>query len=126
MKKQLIVIKKNRETITLENQDSGCSTCSTKGVCGVGVLSKLSNKTITQKNNGEKIGDVIEVEIDNQEFIKTSFMLYLLPIFALFFGVLIAEHITNNILYQSIIGMLFLFLSLYLLKFTKKIKSTKT
>lgn len=119
MKKQLIVIKKDKETITLENQDSGCSSCSTKGVCGVGVLSKLSNKTIVQKSNGENIGDIINIEIDNQEFIKNSFILYILPIFALFFGVLIAENITNNIIYQAIIGMVFMLILFLFLKIFK-------
>jgi positive regulator of sigma E activity len=121
MKKQLVVIAKDGETITLENTDAGCNSCSTKGVCGVGVLGRLGKKTIVQHHNDEQIGDIVEVNIDNTEFIKHSAVLYLAPIGALFLGALVAHHYyPNNTLYQAIIAIIFLFISLLLLKIMNK------
>jgi positive regulator of sigma E activity len=120
MKKQLVVISKTPETITLESTDKGCNSCSSKGVCGVGVLSKLTNKTITQKNNGEQVGDLLELEINNNEFIKNSLLLYIFPIVALFLGSNIAGfYFPENTFYQAIISILFLITAFLVLKFKR-------
>lgn len=117
MQKQLIVIQKDADTITLENADASCSSCSTKGVCGVGVLGKLSKKTITQQNNGEQIGDSVNIYINNSEFIKNSAVLYILPVVILFIGVVITSaYYPNNTLYQALGGVIFFIATLTIIK----------
>lgn len=115
MKRQLVVIAKDKETITLSSEDR-CSSCSTKGVCGVGVLSKFMKKTLVTKSKGEEIGDLVEVEIENAQLLKAVFLLYLFPIIALFIGSIVANAFAVGLLWQVIISLIFFLLSIEIAK----------
>ena len=120
MKKQLVVLSKQNNKLILANPDNGCNSCSSKGVCGVGVLSKFSYKTITKKDEGEQVGDLIELEINNKEIFKNIFLLYFLPIIALFFGSYFAEiYYPHSALIQFIAALSFFIITILLLLIKK-------
>lgn len=121
LKRQLIVIAKDERSITLVNQDEGCSSCSSKSVCGVGVLSKFMDKAITKNIGNEyidtKIGDIITLEMDNKLFIKSALMLYLMPIFSLFIGSILADILFSDSLFlQFLLVTSFLILPIFIIK----------
>ena len=121
LKRQLIVIAKDENNITLVNQDEGCGGCSSKSVCGVGVLSKFMDKSIIRKIGNEyidtKIGDTIALEMDNKLFIKNSLLLYLMPIFSLFIGSILADIlISDSMFLQFLLVTSFLILPILIIK----------
>ncbi len=120
MKTKLIVINidKHNKDMTLKAITS-CNSCGAVNTCGNGILSKyLGNKTIKEKFiAGIKIGDKLELEINNKVFLTNAALLYLSPIFALFIGVYIFSY--NDIL-AIISALCFFIISIFLLYYVKK------
>ena len=97
MKEQFEVIALENDSMTLKvNRSSGCGSCSANSSCGTGVLAKYFdhyatiNKPLKQ---GVRVGDFVTLEISSSELLMRAFMLYIFPLFGLFFAGLAGVHL---------------------------------
>lgn len=107
MQNKLKIVQIDGNNAVVSNQ-RGCSSCDTKGACGIDILSKYFNRnTVTLVNSDAKVGDEIEVSISNHDFFYDSFLLYLLPIFTLFIGAIIAPDSELQRMIYAFVGFIF-------------------
>lgn len=71
-------------------QGGGCGHCSSAGGCGSGKLSKLfangSRHFRVQNNIGAQVGETVRISVADGVLLKSSALLYLLPLFLLLVG----------------------------------------
>ena len=101
MKEQFEVIALENETMTLKvNRSGGCGSCSANSSCGTGVLAKYFDHYATINKplkNGVRVGDFVTLEISSSELLVRAFILYIFPLFGLFFvGLLGMRFFPNN------------------------------
>ncbi|GAA0178542.1 SoxR reducing system RseC family protein [Clostridium sediminicola] len=92
-----------------------CACCKTKCAAAF-ITTEIANPL------NAKIGDKVDVEIENKSFNKMMFFAYMLPLILMMIGTAIGINVFRNLGYASYelfgfaIGMTFLALSYYLLK----------
>jgi positive regulator of sigma E activity len=117
MQKEFQVIKINdKEKLMTLNIDRsfGCSKCSAKSGCGIGIINNLRRYSTFTKPLQENIsvGDFVNLEISSIKLFKYAFLFYILPILALFF----TSYIVKNIFFLSEIWqILFGFISFFVI-----------
>ena len=121
MREDFEVIEISSNSMTLKaNRQSSCSVCTSKGVCGTGVLSGLfSGYSLFKKplKNGVKEGDIVTLEISSKELFFRAMQLYLFPILGLFAGAYLSEFIFPlNDIAQALMGLSTFLLVLLLLR----------
>lgn len=90
LREQGIVVGIDGDEVLVETQRStGCSGCSSESGCGTSALAKLFTATnkapIRVKNNLKcKVGDTVELVLDESRLLQHSFMAYGLPLIGLF------------------------------------------
>ncbi|MBF0138384.1 MAG: SoxR reducing system RseC family protein [Magnetococcales bacterium] len=67
--------------VTSERKKS-CGSCASKGSCSTLTLSSGHEETRIRANNqaGAKVGDRVVVEIQERQFLRASFMVYIVPL----------------------------------------------
>ncbi len=121
MREDFEVIEISSSSMTLKaNRQSTCNVCTSKEVCGTGILSGLfGGYSLFKKplKNGVKEGDILTLEISSKELFFRAMQLYLLPILGLFAGAYLSELIFPlNDIVQALIGLSSFLLVLLLLK----------
>jgi len=78
----------------------GCSSCSSKGVCGSQLLGEAltpassnssSNVVCARDNLGVRIGDKVLLGVEEEGALQAAFLLYGLPLFGLMSGLFLAQ-----------------------------------
>ncbi|CAN8141254.1 sigma-E factor negative regulatory protein RseC [uncultured Thiomicrorhabdus sp.] len=82
---------------------NGCSGCASSGGCGTSALSQLfvstHKKPIKVRNYiGARVGDRVEVSMDQSRLIKHSFMAYGLPLIGLLLFAVLAQNLALSML----------------------------
>jgi sigma-E factor negative regulatory protein RseC len=108
---KIIEIKDGR-TVVLVSRNSACAGCSAKNAChGFGGSSEST--IIVDNRVGARVDDVVEIGVGEGGLVAASFIVYILPIAALFvgagLGTLIAEQLgISNGGISALMGLLFL------------------
>lgn len=99
---------------------TGCAGCSQSG-CGMGLLGRYFNKPLTYPvDSSKQVGDIIKLNLDSHLFIQYTFLLYMVPVLALLLGIGLAYSLNiDNEFFQFLLGLLFLIISLFFLRFLK-------
>ncbi len=119
------VIEISTNSMTLKaNRQTSCKVCTSKDVCGTGILSGLfSGYSLFKRplKSGVKEGDTVTLEIPSRELFYRAMQLYLFPIVGLFFGAYLSELLFPlNELAQVFMGITTFLLVLLLLRITIK------
>ena len=104
-----------------------CGSCQASKGCGVPLVDKLFNprpvSIMVKHNTCLEVGDKVEVGIDKSAFLRSSLLVYLLPVifmigFALFAQWLNSETMSYNeaiVIGYALIGLIFGFLCVYVI-----------
>ncbi|MDP2904293.1 MAG: SoxR reducing system RseC family protein [Methylovulum sp.] len=100
MIEELAVVVKiaNHQVWVASESNSACGGCQQKASCATNALgSVLKKKSVPVDSNLPlKIGDTVVVAIDENLLLRTSLLLYLMPLIALFIGAGIADSLLEN------------------------------
>ena len=88
------VVAKEADLIFVEViQQSSCQACSAKSACGTKLINSLYNSKrhylklpFAHLDQTPEIGDQVEFEIDESALLKSSLLMYVLPLFGLLLG----------------------------------------
>ena len=79
---------------------SACKSCSSNDNCGVGVVAKnLSDKAhhlSLPYKEGMVINEAIDLFIENKDIVKSSLIVYIIPLLTFVFGTLLGYSFFNN------------------------------
>lgn len=116
-------------------RQSTCGQCSVNKGCGTYVLSKVVGTKVARvraiNNANAKVGDEVTIGMPEATFLKTSMLIYMMPLFMMIgmamFGRIMAEQLLWSVhLAEIIYGLSGLLLSLWWLKrFNLKVKNNK-
>jgi sigma-E factor negative regulatory protein RseC len=112
---KVIQVKNNHLVLELV-RDKPCMLCGQTAGCGNSLWGKLLNhedKKITVENNiGAKEGDIVNLEMNEKDILKSALIIYLIPL--LFFLVLLAcaQYFLENNFLILLIGIAGLFLGI--------------
>ncbi len=95
---------------------SGCKSCSMHGLCGAKENPKLKFKD----NQGLKVGDIVEIKMNPNFRIFTSFLVFIFPIIMLFIFLLFGLYIGLPEKKAIILGFLGLLISAIIIWFIDK------
>lgn len=88
---------KDDEAVVLVRRSSACEGCSAKGVChtfgGAGKDARIS----VENRIGAHAGDEVEIGIEEGSLVLASFIVYILPIGALFLGAVLGGALSEYI-----------------------------
>jgi sigma-E factor negative regulatory protein RseC len=101
IEEQAIVIKASKDRVTLEVVRSApCGLCGQVRGCGNSIWGKIfSHQTghiETRNDLNAKLGDIVILGIDETLMLKSSLMLYGVPLFTMFLGMLIFNHLAKE------------------------------
>jgi len=119
---RLKVLKTDQRYMWLENKpQSACGSCQHGGSCGVSTLSKVfnfnrNNILKLQNHIKAKQDDWVEITIPDSVLLKSSFLVYLVPLLAMIVFAIVAKLLFQTEL-SSIVGAIMgLFLSALVIK----------
>lgn len=101
IEEQAIVIKASKDRVTLEVVRSApCGLCGQVRGCGNSIWGKIfshqSGHIETRNDLNAKLGDIVILGIDETLMLKSSLMLYGVPLFTMFLGMLIFNHLAKE------------------------------
>ena len=101
IEEQAIVIKASKESVTLEVvRSKPCGLCGQVRGCGNSIWGKIfshqSGHIETRNNLNAKLGDIVILGIDETLMLKSSLMLYGVPLLLMFLGMVIANSFTKE------------------------------
>ena len=86
----VVVAIENKFALIQMQRTGGCLNCTANEGCGVASLSLVFGKKDTllkvNSHNNIEVGDKVKLGLDEQALLKSSLLLYLLPLFGLFVG----------------------------------------
>ncbi len=89
--------------------------CATCGLCAKLSSFSKENKNVSAINNiGARVGDVVEINIPDSQILKSSLILFLLPVGAFFAGYFVGAMVSKG--WGLIMALLFLAFSFILIK----------
>jgi sigma-E factor negative regulatory protein RseC len=110
IEEQAIVIKASKERVTLEVvRSQPCGLCGQVRGCGNSIWGKIfshqSGFIETRNDLNAKLGDVVILGIDETLMLKSSLMLYGVPLLLMFLGMTIANSIaTDTVEFYTLLG----------------------
>lgn len=118
-----VVVESKEETAIVHiGRNTACENC---GACHFD--EKTMNLKITAVNNiGAKVGDQVELSMDNVNFFRASFFLYGLPLIALLIGLFIGIYVFQSMalelydIYAILLGLGFMTITFLLLRMNKE------
>jgi sigma-E factor negative regulatory protein RseC len=123
IEEEAIVIKASKENVTLEVvRSKPCGLCGQVRGCGNSIWGKIfSHRTgyiETRNHLNAKLGDVVILGIDETLMLKSSLMLYGVPLMLMFLGMVIANTFAKETteLYVLLGAVMGLFLGIVLIK----------
>jgi sigma-E factor negative regulatory protein RseC len=101
IEEQAIVIKASKDRVTLEVVRSApCGLCGQVRGCGNSIWGKIfshqSGHIETRNDLNAKLGDIVILGIDETLMLKSSLMLYGVPLLTMFLGMLIFNHLAKE------------------------------
>ncbi len=125
MKEKFEVIEIENQTMKLKaNRSGGCHSCNASGGCGIGILAKYFEQYSVFNKPLKKdviVGDFVTLEITSSELFARAFMLYILPILALFIGAYWGKvFFATNEFWQIGFGVVAFFMALLFTKYFVK------
>ena len=123
IEEQAVVIKASKERVTLEVvRSKPCGLCGQVRGCGNSIWGKIfshqSGHIETRNDLNAKLGDVVIVGIDETLMLKSSLMLYGVPLFLMFLGMVIANTFAKEkVEFYALVGAVTgLFLGVVMIK----------
>jgi sigma-E factor negative regulatory protein RseC len=123
IEEQAIVIKASKERVTLEVvRTKPCGLCGQVRGCGNSIWGKIfshqSGHIETRNNLNAKLGDVVILAIDETLMLKSSLVLYGVPLLSMFLGMLFANSLAKEMseLYTLAGAVAGLFLGVVMIK----------
>jgi sigma-E factor negative regulatory protein RseC len=123
IEEQAVVIKASKERVTLEVvRDKPCGLCGQVRGCGNSIWGKIfshqSGHIETRNDLNAKLGDVVILGIDETLMLKSSLMLYGVPLLSMFLCMVIANSFAKEMveLYTLIGAVTGLFLGVVMIK----------
>ena len=123
IEEQAVVIKASKERVTLEVvRDQPCGLCGQVRGCGNSIWGKIfshqSGHIETRNDLNAKLGDVVILGIDETLMLKSSLMLYGVPLMLMFLGMVMANTFAKETteLYVLLGAVMGLFLGVVLIK----------
>ncbi len=99
---------------------SACKSCSSNDNCGVGVVAKgLTNRAhhlSMPYKQGMKINESIELFIENKDIVKSSMIVYIIPLLLFVSGCSVSYLFTNNEPLVIAISLISLFIGTFIAK----------
>lgn len=79
---------------------SACKSCGNNDHCGVGIVTKTggdkSYNLLLPYNKGMVVNEVIELFVENKDIVKSSLIVYIIPLIAFVFGTLLSYYFFNS------------------------------
>ena len=102
IEEQAVVIKASKDRVTLEVvRSQPCGLCGQVRGCGNSIWGKIfshqSGHIETRNNLNAKLGDTVILGIDETLMLKSSLMLYGVPLLAMFLGMIIAHGFAKEL-----------------------------
>lgn len=123
IEEQAIVIKASKDRVTLEVvRTKPCGLCGQVRGCGNSIWGKIfshqSGHIETKNNLNAKLGDVVILAIDETLMLKSSLMLYGVPLLSMFLGMVFANSLAKEMseLYTLVGAVAGLFLGVVMIK----------
>ena len=123
IEEQAVVIKASKERVTLEVvRTKPCGLCGQVRGCGNSIWGKIfshqSGHIETRNDLNAKLGDIVILGIDETLMLKSSLMLYGVPLLLMFLGMLLANSFAKEMveLYTLIGALTGLFLGIVMIK----------
>ena len=123
IEEQALVIKASKERVTLEVvRTKPCGLCGQVRGCGNSIWGKIfshqSGHIETRNDLNAKLGDIVILGIDETLMLKSSLMLYGVPLLLMFLGMLLANSFAKEMveLYTLIGAVTGLFLGIVMIK----------
>ena len=123
IEEQAVVIKASKERVTLEVvRDKPCGLCGQVRGCGNSIWGKIfshqSGHIETRNDLNAKLGDVVILGIDETLMLKSSLMLYGVPLLSMFLGMVIANSFAKEMveLYTLVGAVTGLFFGVVMIK----------
>ncbi len=123
IEEQAVVIKASKERVTLEVvRTKPCGLCGQVRGCGNSIWGKIfshqSGHIETRNDLNAKLGDIVILGIDERLMLKSSLMLYGVPLLLMFLGMLLANSFAKEMveLYTLIGAVTGLFLGIVMIK----------
>ena len=123
IEEQAVVIKASKDRVTLEVvRSQPCGLCGQVRGCGNSIWGKIfSHQTghiETRNNLNARLGDTVILGIDETLMLKSSLMLYGVPLLAMFLGMIIAHGFAKELVeFYTLIGAVTgLFLGVVMIK----------
>lgn len=89
---------------------SACQSCSARSGCGQRALAAVSsgraNQVLVDNTLGARVGDEVEVGLDEQSLLRASVALYGLPLVLMLFGCLLGHSVSESSDLAAILGAL--------------------
>jgi sigma-E factor negative regulatory protein RseC len=110
IEEQAIVIKASKERVTLEVvRSQPCGLCGQVRGCGNSIWGKIfshqSGHIETHNKLNAKLGDIVILGIDETLMLKSSLMLYGVPLLLMFLGMLIANSLAHEMVeFYTLVG----------------------
>ena len=88
----IIELKAADVALVLCQKNSACAHCSAEGVCHAGDASQA--RSVEAYNPlGAQVGDQVRLSVTTRSFLRSSFLLYIVPLIALVFGAVAGKEI---------------------------------
>jgi len=123
IEEEAVVIKASKERVTLEVvRTKPCGLCGQVRGCGNSIWGKIfshqSGHIETRNDLNAKLGDIVILGIDETLMLKSSLMLYGVPLLLMFLGMLLANSFAKEMveLYTLIGAVTGLFLGIVMIK----------
>ena len=123
IEEQAIVIKASKQSVTLEVvRSKPCGLCGQVRGCGNSIWGKIfshqSGHIETRNNLNAKLGDIVILGIDETLMLKSSLMLYGVPLLLMFLGMVITNSFAKEMteLYTLVGAVLGLSLGVVMIK----------
>jgi len=88
-KARVVAVKADIALVEAERRSS-CDSCSANNACGTGVISRVLGRKHTRlealNTVGAQVGDEVVVAIEDKVLVRSSFMVYTMPLLFMFLG----------------------------------------
>ena len=107
--------------VILVNRKEACSGCSAKNFCHPFSEEENSLEITAINEVNAKVGDTVIVAIPEKQFLKASFIVYLIPVIALLAGSFVGEILFKNDIATFVTASLFFIVSFFIIsKYSEK------
>ena len=127
----IIELKAADVALVLCQKNSACAHCSAEGVCHTGDSSQARSVEAYNPDGGQ-VGDQVRLSVSTRSFLRSSFLLYIVPLIALVIGAVLGKEIApffENSLdanaLSAIMGTGFMALSFLVIRFATRLMDKK-